>query len=120
MPTLLKSRHTSQLARFASKQVPRAYVPKRARSRISGPTSSVQLTTQDSLAAEALLSLCPSAPRDMASDAGIVESVPASSADAAMYTAASGPVSSPVMSDQQVCFTTVKTLGSHFMCSRHD
>ena len=104
LPTLAKARPTSQLARFASKQVHHAYVPKRARSRATGPASSVQLTTQDSLAAEALLSLCPSGAREMVSDAGVVESAPASSADAALQRGGSGQIGSPVVSGaQEVC-----------------
>lgn len=103
LPTLAKGRHTSQLARFASKPVSRSYVPKRARSRTSGPANSIQLTTQDSLAAEALLSLCPSGTRDMMS-AGVVESAPASSADGFMHLSGSDHIGSPVVSGQQVPF----------------
>ena len=70
MPTLVKAAHT-HLARFASKPVPRAYVPKRARSRAGGMSARTEpVTSQDSLAAEVLLSLCPSGFREMASDVG--------------------------------------------------
>ena len=77
LPTLVKPAAHTHLARFASKPVPRAYVPKRARSKAAGIGGRTDPpTSQDSLAAEVLLSLCPSGFRDMGSDVGegVVES----------------------------------------------
>lgn len=68
MPTRVKPAAHTHLARFASKPVPRAYVPKRARSRATGRAEPV--TSQDSLAAEVLLSLCPSGYREIGCDVG--------------------------------------------------
>ena len=68
MPTRVKPASHTHLARFASKPVPRAYVPKRARSRAAGRAEPV--TSQDSLAAEVLLSLCPSGYREIGCDVG--------------------------------------------------
>ena len=68
MPSRVKPASHTHLARFASKPVPRAYVPKRARSRAAGKAEPV--TSQDSLAAEVLLSLCPSGYRQFGADVG--------------------------------------------------
>lgn len=68
LPTRVKPASHTHLARFASKPVPRAYVPKRARSRAGGRAEPV--TSQDSLAAEVLLSLCPSGYREIGCDVG--------------------------------------------------
>ena len=68
MPSRVKPASHTHLARFASKPVPRAYVPKKARSRAAGRAE--PLTSQDSLAAEVLLSLCPSGYREHSSDVG--------------------------------------------------
>lgn len=69
MPTRVKPASHTHLARFASKPVPRAYVPKRARSRtFAGRAEPV--TSQDSLAAEVLLSLCPSGYREIGCNVG--------------------------------------------------
>ena len=84
MPTRVKPASHTHLARFASKPVPRAFVPKRARSRAAGRAEPV--TSQDSLAAEVLLSLCPSGYREIGCDV----------ADGAVESAAPAPVESPV------------------------
>ena len=84
MPSRVKPASHTHLARFASKPVPRAYVPKRARSRASGKAEPV--TSQDSLAAEVLLSLCPSGYRQFGADVGdgAVESAAPSPAETDM------------------------------------
>ena len=88
MPTRVKPPSHTHLARFASKPVPRAYVPKRARSRAAGRAEPV--TSQDSLAAEVLLSLCPSGYREIVCDVG----------DGAVESAAPAHVESPVEQKQ--------------------
>ena len=84
MPTRVKPASHTHLARFASKPVPRVYVPKRARSRAAGMAQPV--TSQDSLAAEVLLSLCPSGYREIGCDVG----------DGAVESAAPARMESPV------------------------
>ena len=101
LPTRDKPASHTHLARFASKPVPRAYVPKKARSRAAGRAEPV--TSQDSLAAEVLLSLCPSGYREIGCDVG--DGAVESAAPAHMemdQEQAEGPPTAPAAEYEQV------------------
>ncbi|KAL3157100.1 hypothetical protein ABBQ38_001346 [Trebouxia sp. C0009 RCD-2024] len=110
LPTRVKPASHTHLARFASKPVPRAYVPKKARSRAAGRAEPV--TSQDSLAAEVLLSLCPSGYREIGCDMGdgAVESAAPERMEAEQEQA-EGQLTVPAAEDEQKGFMqTERTL----------
>ncbi|KAL0034314.1 hypothetical protein WJX77_008756 [Trebouxia sp. C0004] len=99
LPTLAKAAAHTHLARFASKPVPRAYVPKRARSKAGGMSGRTEaVTSQDSLAAEVLLSLCPSGFRETGNDVadGVVESAAPLPVEEPLHSAGSLPMQQPL------------------------
>lgn len=113
LPTRVKPASHTHLARFASKPVPRAYVPKKARSRAAGRAEPV--TSQDSLAAEVLLSLCPSGYREIGCDMGdgAVESAAPERMEAEQEQA-EGQLTVPAAEDEQV-LEAVTYVGPHCM-----
>ena len=99
LPTLANAAAHTHLARFASKPVPRAYVPKRARSKAGGMSGRTEpVTSQDSLAAEVLLSLCPSGFRETGNDVGdgVVESAAPLPVEEPVQSAGSLPIQQPM------------------------
>ncbi|KAL0032345.1 hypothetical protein WJX79_006173 [Trebouxia sp. C0005] len=126
LPTLANAAAHIHLARFASKPVPRAYVPKRARSKAGGMSGRTEpVTSQDSLAAEVLLSLCPSGFRETGNDVGddVVESAAPLPVEKPVQSAGSLPIDQPMepvdsRPDEQELCQTERTLSIPLVDSR--
>ncbi|KAL0049880.1 hypothetical protein WJX82_011620 [Trebouxia sp. C0006] len=127
LPTLANAAAHTHLARFASKPVPRAYVPKRARSKAGGMSGRTEpVTSQDSLAAEVLLSLCPSGFRETGNDVGdgVVESAAPLPVEKAVQSAGALPIDQPmepvepIPDEQKELCQTERTLSIPLVDSR--